>query len=261
MTQNIIKRLSQMTEKEKPLTDLHMHTKFCDGKSTPEEMVISAIEKHLDIMGFSGHSYTFFDESYCMSKEGVEEYKAQIRALQSKYSGKIKILLGIEQDLYSLESTKEFDYTIGSVHYFKFNENYVPVDESALILKNAADKYFGGDMLSLCEKYFEQVIELKNMRPDIIGHIDLITKFNENGELFDVNNPRYIAAWRKAVDELLKLNVPFEYNTGAISRGVRATPYPHKSIRDYILANGGKLIRNSDAHHRDYICFKFYEEY
>ena len=28
--------------------DLHTHTVFCDGKNTPEEMVLSAIEKGLD---------------------------------------------------------------------------------------------------------------------------------------------------------------------------------------------------------------------
>ena len=29
------------------LTDLHVHTNYCDGKNTPEEMVLAAIEKAL----------------------------------------------------------------------------------------------------------------------------------------------------------------------------------------------------------------------
>ena len=29
-------------------SDLHMHTVFCDGKNTPEEMVLSAIDKEMD---------------------------------------------------------------------------------------------------------------------------------------------------------------------------------------------------------------------
>ena len=49
--------------------DLHIHSTYCDGKSTLRESVDSAIEKGFATIGFSGHSYTFFDESYCMSLE------------------------------------------------------------------------------------------------------------------------------------------------------------------------------------------------
>ena len=47
--------------------NLHSHTTFCDGKNSAEEMVVSAIDHGFDVFGFSGHSYTPFDESYCMS--------------------------------------------------------------------------------------------------------------------------------------------------------------------------------------------------
>lgn len=45
--------------------NLHSHTTFCDGKNSAEEMVVSAIDHGFDVFGFSGHSYTPFDESYC----------------------------------------------------------------------------------------------------------------------------------------------------------------------------------------------------
>ena len=32
-------------------TDLHMHTNFCDGADTPEQMVLSGIEKGLKTIG------------------------------------------------------------------------------------------------------------------------------------------------------------------------------------------------------------------
>ena len=47
--------------------DFHMHTTFCDGKSSAEEMVLAAIAKGLDVMGFSGHAYTSLDTTWCMS--------------------------------------------------------------------------------------------------------------------------------------------------------------------------------------------------
>lgn len=245
-------------------TDLHIHSTYCDGKSTLRESVDSAIEKGFKLIGFSGHSYTFFDESYCMSKENTERYKAEVKWLQKRFIKKISILLGVEQDYYSEEPTAEYDYFIGSVHYLKFGDDYVPVDESAEILKNAAEKYCDGDIYALCEIYYKTVSDLTNkLNARIIGHFDLITKFNEQEKLFDENNPRYVAAWKKCADTLLEKQPLFEINTGAISRGYKSKAYPSEDIINYILQNGGSFILSSDSHSADTIGYKFdeYEKY
>jgi len=244
--------------------DLHMHTSYCDGNNTPEEMVLSAIDKGLTTVGISGHSYTFFDTSYCMQKEDVPRYIAELRYLRAKYFDKIHVLCGVEQDYYSDYPTDEFDYVIGSVHYIKAGEEYIPVDESTEILNSAKEKYFGGDIYALCEEYFATVADVVNKTGcDIIGHFDLITKFIEREPLFDTNHPRYIAAWRKAADELLKTGVPFEINTGAISRGYRTSPYPAADIISYIKEHGGRFVLSSDAHSTEAVAFGFdgFEKY
>ena len=239
-------------------SDFHIHSTFSDGKNTPEEIILSAIEKGMDTIGFSDHSYTFFDESYCISKENLQNYQNEIRALAQKYKGKIKVLCGIEQDLYSEEPTNDYDYIIGSVHYIKINNDYIPVDESPETLKAAAKKYFDGDMLSLAEEYFKTVsLVVEKTNCDIIGHFDLITKFNEGNKLFDENSPRYRKAATDAVMALLKFNRKFEINTGAISRGYRTAPYPSKEILELILSNNGKVILSSDSHNKDTLCYCF----
>ena len=245
-------------------TDLHMHTVYCDGKNTAEEMVRSAIEKGFNCVGISGHSYTHFDESYCMSREDTERYRHDISWLKRKYSKKINLLCGIEQDYYSDEPTDGYDYVIGSVHYLKIGDEYIPVDENAEILRNAAEKHCDGDLYKLCELYYETVSDVVNRTNcSIIGHFDLITKFNEKEKLFDESNPRYVAAWKKALDKLLETGKIFEINTGAVSRGYRTLPYPSSEIIDYIKQNGGKLILSSDAHSAENIGFDFdkYEKY
>lgn len=232
--------------------DLHTHTTYSDGKNTPEEMILAAADEGLDTIGISDHSYTSIDESYCIKKEKIAGYVAEISALKEKYKGKIEVLCGIEQDYFSDEPTDMFDYAIGSVHYIKAGGEYIPVDESAEILKKAADKYFGGDMYALVEEYYRLEADvIRKTNADIIGHFDLITKFQEQTPLFDERNPRYISAWKKACDELLKTKKPFEINTGAISRGYRTTPYPSEEIRQYILENNGALILSSDSHTTD----------
>lgn len=238
--------------------DLHMHTAYCDGKDTPEDMVLSAVDKGLDTVGISSHSYTFFDESYCMQKEDIPRYIAELRYLRAKYFDRIHVLCGVEQDYFSDYPTDEFDYIIGSVHYIKVGDEYIPVDESVEILRAAVQKHFGGDVYALCELYFDTVADVaEKTRCDIIGHFDLISKFIEREPLFDTEHPRYVKAWKAAVDRLVTYDVPFEINTGAISRGYRTQPYPDEEMIAYIKAKGGRLILSSDAHSKENIAYIF----
>ena len=241
--------------------ELHSHTTFCDGNNTPEEMVKAAIEKGFQTLGFSGHSYTFFDERYCMSKAGTRQYKEEIARLKEKYKSDIEILCGTEQDYSSDMPTEGYDYVIGSVHYMKAGDRYIPVDETPDILISAAKKHFGGDMIELCRCYYETVADVvAKTGADIIGHFDLITKFNENGALFDTNDERYIHAWRQSADRLLKTGAVFEINTGAIARGYRTAPYPAPDIIAYLKARGATFILSGDAHSTDDIGYRF-EDY
>ena len=212
--------------------DYHMHTIWCDGSNTAEEMVEAAVRQGLEEIGFSGHSYTWFDESYCMLPDETEEYKKELAALREKYAGRIRILTGTEQDCLSEASTEGYDYVIGSAHYVRVGDTFISIDESAQILRDAADRYFGGDMIALAEEYFRTVGAVAERTGcQIIGHFDLITKFNEDGTLLDESDPRYVAAWQAAADRLLQSDAVFEINTGAMSKGYRTTPYPAVPIR------------------------------
>ena len=72
------------------LKDLHVHTNYCDGKDNPRDIVLAAIGMRMKTLGFSGHGYTDFDESYCMSKEGTKEYKKEIRDLKKNLPVRLK---------------------------------------------------------------------------------------------------------------------------------------------------------------------------
>lgn len=237
------------------LCDLHIHSLYCDGKDAPEDLVLEAIRKNMNKIGFSSHSYTFFDESYCMKKEKIQAYKDEISYLKEKYKDKIEILCGIEQDFYSDEPFDDYDYVIGSVHYVKIGDTYIAVDSSKQELVDAANRYYDGDFYKLAEDYFSTVAKIKNA--DIIGHFDLVTKFNEGYCLFDEQNERYVNAYKKALDILLLQDVVFELNTGAIARGYKSQPYPSNDILNYIKANGGKVILSSDCHSKEMLMFEF----
>lgn len=240
------------------MTDLHVHTTFSDGHSTPEEVVCAAIAAGMTVLGFSDHSYTAFDTRYCIPLSKIQAYRNAVSALKNRFKNQITIRCGIEQDFYSEEPTDGYDYVIGSVHYIRAGGQYIPVDEGADILKDAARRHFGGDIYALIEEYYRTVAELpEKVRPDIIGHFDLISKFNEKNRLFDENHPRYVAAWQAAAHRLLEAGIPFEINTGAISRGYRTTPYPAAPIRDYLRQRGARFLLSSDSHHAATLCYGF----
>lgn len=240
------------------LSDFHMHTTFCDGTDTPEEMVLTAIDKGMTDIGISIHSYTFFDESCCSKEENVSKFVETMNGLKHKYADKIGILCGVEQDYYSTCATDMFDYVIGSVHYLKSGDKYYPLDLSAAELKNMVETVYGGDFYLMAEDYYNTLSDVvEKTGADIIGHLDLITKFNEEEKLFDIKNKRYFTAAKKCIDKLITYGIPFEINTGAISRGYRTTPYPDTELIDYIKQKGGRLILSSDAHSANGILHNF----
>ena len=227
----------------------HTHTCFCDGKNTPEEMVQEAIRLGCPAIGFSGHSHTPFDDSFCMSLENTKGYIAAVRAVQEKYGDKIKIYLGVEQDYDSPESTEGYDYVIGSVHYVQKDGQFLSVDESKETQIAIVKQYYNGDFYSFVEDYYKAVADVyRKTRCQIIGHFDIITKFNGNGDLFDTNHPRYRAAAQKALDALLDTPAVLEVNTGAMARGYTAAPYPAKEFLSQWLTAGKEVIFSSDCH-------------
>ncbi len=244
--------------------DLHVHTTFSDGDNTPEEVINAAIEKGMKRIGISDHSYTFFDKRYCMKEEDIDRYFETISALKEKYKNKIEVLCGIEQDMYSLCPTDRYDYVIGSAHYMKFGEEYAAVDASfkradgLTCVHAAAAKYENGDLYAIAEKYFETVSHVvEKTGCDIIGHFDLISKFNETYTLYDESEPRYRDAAVAAADALLKTGRPFEINMGAIAKGIKTVPYPSPFLYKYIKEHGGKFVLSSDSHKIETICFNF----
>ncbi len=240
------------------LSNLHTHTNFCDGKSTPEEIVLSAIDMGFCSIGFSGHGYTDFDKSYCMTD--TDGYITQIKALKEKYKNKIQIYLGAEEDIAQYVVGEDFDYIIGSSHYFNIDGKLHPIDLSCEYFKECL-KLFGGDALRLSENYYSNFCEyILNRKPDIIGHFDLITKFDElEGMGYFLNNPEYVKIAEKYLKTALKSDCIFEVNTGAVSRGYRTSPYPQENLLYILKENDAKIMLTSDSHSADTLCFGFDE--
>ena len=235
-----------------PRFNLHTHTNLCDGKNTPEEMVKAAIELDCEGIGFSGHSTIKSSLDWTMSERREQQYVEQVSALKERYRDRIEILLGIEYDVLSDIDTSPYDYVIGAVHHSVVGN--IPIDLAAKDLKRNVDEYFGGDFYALAEDYYgslSRVVEKTDC--DIVAHFDLVTKFNEGGALFDETNKRYRDAAFGCLETLVKKDVIFEINTGAISRGYRREPYPSREILTRMVELGCKLTVTTDCHRAEWL--------
>lgn len=228
------------------LSNLHTHSTFCDGKNTPEEIVLSAIDKGFSSIGFSGHGYTPFDLRYCM--KDTEGYIAEIHRLKSKYQGKISVLLGIEEDAFAPADRSKFDYIIGSSHYYCIDGKYFPIDSSYDYFKRCLVA-FNYDVLKMAEVYYGSFCRyIASRKPDIIGHFDLITKFDEMDNSLFLENKEYRAIAEKYAIRAAECGCLFEVNTGAITRGLRTTPYPSEHLLHVLKKQDARLILSSDSH-------------
>ncbi len=242
--------------------NLHTHSTFCDGKHTPEENVKQAILLGLHTIGFSSHApYGAHCTEGCLNDETVEKYRDEIIWLMQDYVDDIGVVLGIEQDIFSPSiDVMSYDYVIGSVHYVKKEGEYVPIDYSPEKLGEGLKKCFGGDAYALAKEYYRTVADVVKITDcDIIGHFDILTKFNEKYPFIDENDRAYRNMALEATDALLESGRIFEVNTGAMSRGWRKHPYPADFILKRIISKGGRLMVTSDAHDKSMLISGFDE--
>lgn len=229
--------------------NLHTHSVWDDGRDTLEDMVRAALFAGLTSVGFSGHSPLSFQNDWTIAPERLADYRAEVRRLKAAYAGRIDVYCGLEWDLLSEMPSPEYDYIIGSVHHIPVEGYVINVDHSPEATWTYLGECFGGNADAAAKMYFAQYAVLAAIGDvDIIGHFDLITKFDEQYHFFRTDSAQYRAAALEALEALVKADKIFEINTGAISRGFRTTPYPSDTLLKAIRRLGGRITITSDAH-------------
>ena len=234
-------------------SNLHTHTTYSDGKNTVRENIESAIARNMLSIGFSDHSFTACDPSYCMQLEDYPRYMAEVRAMREEYKAQIPVLLGIEKDYFSEIDSSDFDYVIGSVHYIIRDGVCYPIDHTKAQQETCVRDAFGGSVLDMARCYFGMVAEHTYLaRPDVVGHFDVINKFSYMPE----DDDAFIRIAEQSLAECMKWCPRFEVNTGAIARGYRVHPYPNMHLLRLIKELGGEIVINSDSHRAENLdCF------
>ncbi len=237
-------------------SNLHNHTTFSDGKGSVRENIEAAIAKNMLSIGFSDHSFTACDTSYCMKLENYAAYREEVNKLKEEYKDKIPVYLGIEKDYYSDIDNSEYDYVIASVHYIVKNGICYPIDHSRIQQEECIRDAFGGSVLDMAKCYYDMVSEhVRLSKPTVVGHFDVLNKFS----IMPEDDEAYRKLCLDTLEETVKYCKYFEINTGGISRGWRKDPYPSDYLLRRFLSLGGEVVINSDSHDPENLDFFFDE--
>lgn len=160
-----------------------------------------------------------------------EDFVKEARRLQDKYKDKISLIVGFETDVIrkdcferikTLKKDLELDYIVGSIHHV----DGIPTDIS-LELYEKAEKLAGGTELLMCRYYDQQYQLLQEVKPEVIGHFDLIRLYRPDFEFTDI-------IWRKIVRNVdfgISYGALFEINTSGASPSKKLkNPHPHKRV-------------------------------
>lgn len=242
-----------------PKTNLHTHTTFCDGRLSASEMVRAAIDKGLEVIGFSGHAHMAdVGHEWCMSPEDTEAYKAATAALARDHADEIEVVTGIEQDVFSDFSTDGYQYVIGGAHFVKKDGEYLPIDHSEEIFAEEVNKIYHCDTYAFARDFYEITAKAPKITgADIIAHFDLFKKYNSGGKFFDDGDKRYRDVAIDALREAAKSGAIFEINTGGAYRGYNDEFYPAPFLLRELKNIGGRITFSSDSHDARSLCYKF----
>ena len=240
--------------------NLHTHTYFDDGQNTPAEMAQAALDAGLTSLGFSGHSPLPWANDWALSAEKLPDYLAAVAEVKDAFAGRLAVYSGLEWDTASARDIVGFDYVIGSVHHLPVGGEFPSVDEAPEVTRRLLAERFRGDPCALAEAYYAEVRALADVPfVDIVGHFDLLTKYDEKYGFFDETAPRYVDAAMSALEALVRADKLFEVNTGAIASGWRTAPYPSRRILRELKERGARIVVSADAHRAECVACRFPE--
>ena len=234
-----LKNQDQKKEVMRGLVDYHTHSILSDGHTNYEEMVLAAIEKGLDEIGFSDH-VCLKPVTWAMQEVDLPVMTSQIMKIREKYGHLITIRYGIEMDyfpgkeeqLYRIIQSLPLDYVIGSVHFI--GEWNFDGDQS-LYGKWSNDElyaiYFGLVQQAAASRLF-----------DTLGHLDLVKKFS----VYPDTNQSLL--FEETVRVISRSGMVVELNTGGLDRPC-AEFYPGPQWLEMLYANDVPVTLSSDAHH------------
>ncbi|WP_439644331.1 histidinol-phosphatase HisJ [Halalkalibacter akibai] len=246
--------------------DGHVHTPYCPHgtKDTFFKYCQQAIDNNITGITFTEHAplpRSFTDptplQDSGMDWKYLTSYFEEVIHVKKEFKGHLDVNLGLEVDFIEgfEKETTEFlneygallDDSILSVHFLKIDANYLCLDYSPDVFKQAGDLL--GSFEAVYRKYFETVLSsiqanLGKYKPKRIGHITLARKFHKKHPV----SADYTTEISNILMEIRNKGYELDYNGAGCVKPLCKEPYPYNEVINEAIKLGIPLVYGSDAH-------------
>jgi histidinol-phosphatase (PHP family) len=181
------------------LEDWHTHNEMCHhAVGSIEDYLRQAIKSRLQTIGLSDHfPYEFLKnieripfEEYAITLPEIEGYLSTAETFREKFKSNINVRIGFEVDFFKNQAlalnkhlTKvknRLDYILGSIHILNFRDGRGAWGFDDSRFRNDFEYYGSQQVYINYYKKLQKMIRSEDFDFDIVGHIDLPKKFNDN---------------------------------------------------------------------------------
>lgn len=232
----------------------------CHAANSLEEVVSAYIERGFAWVGITEHIPPIDDRFRYPDEIAAglnarqlygrfERYITTCRRLQQKYVQAVQLYVGFETEAYSgsiafiedLARLFDPDYIVGSVHHV----DDIGFDYSADCYTKAVSA--AGSLEALYCRYFDAQHQLLTaIRPQVVGHFDLIRIFDPAYHA-TLALPSVQYRVRRNLKLVRSLETILEVNVRAIKKGA-LEPYPTQSILQQAQELGIAMVPGDDSH-------------
>lgn len=178
-----------------------------------------------------------------------ERYIAAGRHLQQKYARAVRLYVGFETEAWSgsIDFVRRLgrifrpDYIVGAVHHV----DDIGFDTSPAEYARAVAAA-GGLETFYCRYFDLQYHLLTAVRPQVVGHFDLVRIFDPAYET-TIALPSVQVRVRRNLELVRSLSAIMDVNVRAIAKGA-AEPYPTRSILEQAVELGIPMAPGDDSH-------------
>lgn len=238
------------------LYDYHLHSQFsADSEMSLTEICETSINKGLTEIAITDHHDPDYKDPTIEFLLNKKAYLAEIRKLQQKYKGKLKIKKGIEigLQLHILTEcnnylTDDFDFIIASFHTAEKADLY------------NGDFFRDYNQWEAYLNYLKTVLAVVKVYQNynVIGHLDIIRRYGEFVSKPDLLTNKTAV---ELISEILKIIIQNDKGLEVNTSGYRIdqkNPLPSFSILKLYHELGGKILTiGSDSHKPEQIAHKF----
>ena len=243
------------------LTDYHVHTEFSDDSVyLMEDVVKDAIRMKMDEICFTDHvDYGIKYDWDCGHEIAYRNGEPFANVDYPKYMKAIRKMQDLYGEQISIKTGLEFGVQTHTIPQFETLFHRFPFDFIILSIHQVEDKEFwtqdfqrGRTQQEYNERYYKEMLEVVKKYKDysVLGHMDLITRYDEAGIYpFEKVKP--------LVEEILKIVIAdgkgIELNTSYHRYGLKDTTPSVEILKLYRDLGGSILTVGSDSHKPEHL--------